>query len=175
MLKKSIVHWFASACVALCLTAIACDTSESSSNTNTSPAPNKAPTGASPTAAAHRDPSELPSTAPMKDVLAGRWVDDAADTFSWHFAADNFIVTSTNDKDLTRFPTEMQGKVASFYGDWKVTDTEIVLSNISGPGQKLITELRVPYRRISNQKVEIDGKTFSRSEIKPVETPAAGA
>ncbi|MCA8937927.1 MAG: hypothetical protein KDB68_17200 [Planctomycetes bacterium] len=175
MLKKSIVHWFASGCVALCLTAIACDSSESSSNANTNTTPDKASTGAGAAAGAHKDPSALPSTAPMKDVLAGRWVDDAADTFSWHFAADNFIVTSTDDKDLTRFPSEMQGKVASFYGDWKVTDTEIVLSNISGPGQKLIKELRVPYKRISNQKVEIDGKTFSRSEIKPVETPAAGA
>lgn len=173
MLKKSIVRCAASACVALGLAATACDSSGSSSttnaNANSTPA---AKDGGSKPAGSSKTTDKLADDAPMKDVLAGRWVADDVDTFSWHFAADNFVVTSTDETDLTQFPKGMRNKVKSFYGFWKLTDSEIVLTKISGPGQSLIEEIRIPYKRISNQKFEIDGKTFTRNAIQPSETPA---
>ena len=166
MLKQSKVLCAVSMCIAMGLTAMACDSSGKTSNGNGNSASTKSASGNTNTSA-RKAPGKLADDAPMKDVLAGRWVDDEVDTFSWHFAADNFVVTSTDETDLTLFPKGMRNKVKSFYGDWKVTDTEIVLSKISGPQQKLIEELRIPYKRISNQQVEIDGRTFSRSAIDP--------
>ncbi|MCB9853185.1 MAG: hypothetical protein H6819_08830 [Phycisphaerales bacterium] len=185
MLKKIVVRGFMFACVSLSLSAIACDSSGKSSNGNGTAAPADSDSSAASSSTGSGSHGAPASTAkatvkteavsPLRKVVTGRWVDDAAGGFSWHFAAANFVVTSEDKDDLTRFPKEMQGKVASFYGDWEVTPTEIVLTNISGPGQQLIKEVRISYKPIDGKKIEIDGKTFSRSEVKPAEPPANGA
>ena len=84
----------------------------------------------------------------------------------FHAALDNadgnFVVKSTDKSDLGRFPKKLRDKVPSFFGSWKVTEKELILSNISGADQELVKELKVPFSKIDNQNIEIDGAKFKR-------------
>lgn len=151
--------------VGIGLCATGCDSSKSGEN---APAPSKA--GSSHKTVMPKDPDKLPADAPMKDVILGRWVSEDADTFTWHFTADGaFVVRSTDPSDLTRFPKELQNKVDAFFGNWALKDSEIVLTAVSGQGQRNALDLSVPYKRISNQEIEIDGAKFTRKAIVPDE------
>lgn len=158
MLKRiSIVRVITGAFVMGLAAGLGCD----SSSTTSKPASPTKPANAVP-----KNASQLPADAPAKDALLGTWIRDEPRTFFWRFTADgNFVVKTMNKKDLLGFPRVMRNKTEAFFGSWTLTDKEIVLTNISGAGQTLIDEVKIPYRKIDNSKFELDGVSFSRGEV----------
>lgn len=172
MLKQSCVRFAIVTSLAIGLAGLACDSSETSPEATGTPA-SKSSSAAKETnlsggnsGVVPKDPKTLPADAPMKDVLLGRWSADDNKDFMWHFTADGSFVVRSNDKtDLTMFPKEMRNKAKEYFGTWKVAGDEIVLTNISGPSQQLIKEVKISCKRISNQAVEIDGIKYTRNAI----------
>ena len=169
MLKKiSAIHGLCGICVIGLAAIVGCDSS--SDNGAAKPVPPAKPIGN-----VTKPADKLPADAPATDALIGTWVGDDNDTFIWRFTADGYFVVRSLDKsDLTQFPKNLRNKVDSFMGRWTIADSEIRLAEISGPGQKLVDEVKISYRKIDNNKFEIDGAKFNRGDVDSL-TPNADA
>ncbi len=155
--RKSILRVLCSVIAFQFAAGFGCD----SSGSTTTPASPAKPGNAIP-----KDAKKLPADAPAKDALLGTWIRDEPKTFFWRFTADgNFVVKTMNKKDMLGFPRVMRNKTEAFFGSWTLKEKEIVLTNISGAGQTLIDEVKIPYRKIDNSKFELDGVSFSRGEV----------
>lgn len=132
-------------------------------------------TGKTPPAGAPGAKSGVPSTAPaatganLPDHLLGRWMRAEGDTgFFWHLAGDGQFQASFDKPakpDLSLFPEPMRNKAPNWFGEWHVTDTELVLNDVSAQGQALIREVRVPLKwEKGRETIDIDGAVFRREK-----------
>jgi len=114
---------------------------------------------------------KLPAAdAPINEFLLGKWSRaDSEGGQYFLFAGDGFTATFDDVKkaDPVEFPPPMRTGADRFTGTWSATDTELVLTHVSGPQvEKPIDEVRLPLKRLEKGAgIQIDGKTYRRGEF----------